>query len=124
MATLDSTQIRVLVDSVQDRGIDESCNGQHTREEGTPLLKTAQQWKLKSRNCYVKSKAAILVLCWNTLVTIFVGYILEYGSVLATVFDYNFIIDSQVNQLLTYAPGFFGALALLYLLYPLAGCLS
>ena len=122
MAILESTQIRALVDSVQDRDRDELCNVQHAREERTPLLKTTQRRKLKPRICCVKSKAALLVLCWNTLVTIFVGYFLEYGSVLATVFDYNYVIDSHANQLLTYAPAFFGTLALLYLFYPLAGC--
>ena len=93
-----------------------------SEKKRTQLLKTTQRRKLKPRICCVKSKAAILVLCWNTLVTIFVGYFLEYGSVLATVFDYNYVIDSHANQLLTYVPAFFGTLTLLYLFYPLAGC--
>ena len=123
MATLESTQIRVLVDSVQDK--DEPLNQQQqVRGEETPLLGTTHRrygMGLKSRRCCVKSKAALLVLCWNALVTILVGYVFEYGSMLATVADY---IMPHANELQTLAPAYFGFLALLYLFYPLAGCLA
>ena len=122
MATLEGTQIRVLVDSVQDR--DEPLNEQQVRGEQTPLLGTTQKryrMRIKSRRCCVKSKAALLVLCWNVLVIVLVGYILEYGSILATATDY-FLLHN--NELETYAPAFFGSLALLFLFYPLAGCLA
>ena len=38
MATLESTQIRVLVDNVRDRGRDEPCMERNVRGERTPLL--------------------------------------------------------------------------------------
>ena len=61
--------------------------------------------RLKSRRCCVKSKAALLVLCSsrNLLVIVLVGYILEYGSILATVTDY-FLLHN--NELQTLAPAF------------------
>ena len=124
MVTLESTQIRVLVDSVQDRDRDEPHNEQHIGEERTPLLgttRTRMGMGLKPRNCCVKSKAALLVMFWNTLVTITIGYVLEYGSVLATVLNYFYTPNDQLQ---TYAPAFFGFCALLYLFYPLAGCLA
>ena len=122
--TLESTQIRVLVDSIRDRDREELCKEQHIRGERTPVLGIGQWRRLQPRGCCVKSKAALLVLSWNTLVTVFVGYILEYGSVLATVDDYMFVNNKRANQLQVYAPAYFGALALLYLFYPLAGCLA
>ena len=63
MATLESTQIQVLVDSIQDR--DEPCNEQ-VRGEQTPLLGTTQRrygMGLKLRRCCVESKAALLSYC-------------------------------------------------------------
>ena len=115
MATLESTQIRVLVDSIRDRDREELCKEQHIRGERTPVLGIGQWRRLPPRGCCVKSKAALLVLSWNTLVTVFVGFILEYGSVLATVDDYMFVNNKRANQLQVYAPAYFGALALLYL---------
>ena len=118
MATLTSTQTQVLVGSVEDRDRDEPRSKQYVREEWTPLLRTTQRrMGLKVINCCVKSKAALLVLCWNVLVTTSAGYILEYGSVLA-----NF--PPYAKELQVYAPMFFGFLALLYLFYPLAGRLA
>ena len=76
--------------------------------------------RLKLRCCCVKSKAALLVMCWNSLVTILAGYALEYGSMIATVADYM----PHANRLQTLAPAFFGFLALLHLFYPVAGCLA
>ena len=112
------------MDSVQDR--DQLHNEQQVKGEQTPLLGTTQKryrMRLKSSRCCVKSKAALLVLCWsrNLLVIVRVGYILEYGSILATVTDY-FLLHN--NEFQTMAPAFFGSLALLYLFYPLAGCLA
>ena len=110
MATLERAQIRVLVDSVQDR--DEPRNEQQVRGEQTPLLGTTQRrygMRLKSRRCCVKSKAALLVLCWNALVTIFVGYPLEYGSMIVTATVYVKYI-SKANALHTYAPIYYGSL--------------
>ena len=106
MAILEGTQIRVLVDSVQDR--DEPHNEQQVKGEQTPLIGTTQKrygMRLKSRHCCVKSKAALLVLCWKLLVIVLVGYILEYGSILAIlhVTD-NFLL--QNNELQTLAPAF------------------
>ena len=76
---------------------------------------------LKSRRCCVKSnlKAALFVLCWNLLVIVLYSWI--YGSILATVTDY-FLLHN--NELQTLAPAFLGFLTLLYLFYPLAGCLA
>ena len=117
MATLENTQIRVLVDSVRDTDSEreESHNERHIRGERTPLLRTTQRRKLKLRGCCVKSKAAMFVLIWNALVTVMIGYAIQFGLVLATATEY---------ELQTFAPAYFGFLALLYLFYPLAGCLA
>ena len=123
MATLESTQIRVLVDSIRDRKFnrDEPHNEQDVREEQTPLLGAAQRGiGLQARSSCVKSKAALLVLCWNALITILVGYFLEYITVLATAADFV----PYASKAQTYAPVGFGFLALLYFFYPLAGCLA
>ena len=120
MVTVESTKIRVLVDSVQDR--DEAHNEQDGREEHTPLLRiTRRSVELKVKTGCVKSKAALLVLCWNTLITIVVGYVLEYGSVLATAADFE---PLYVDKFQTYAPIIFGFFAFLYLFYHVAGCLA
>ena len=120
MAIMESTEIRVLVDSIRDRDRDDPHKERHIRGG-------IGQWRrLQTRGCCVKSKAALLVLTWNTLVTVLMGYILEYGSVLATVHNHLIIIinNSQPNQLQVYAPAYFGFLALVYLFYPLAGCMT
>ena len=114
MATLESSQIQVLVDSVKDRDEPRYDQQLQVRGELTPLLGTTQRWygmRLKSRRCCVKSKAALLVLCWNALINLLVGYILEYGSMAATVSDK--IIIPYPDEFRTYALVFFGFLALL-----------
>ena len=94
---------------------------QHIRGERTPLLGIGQWRRIQPRGCScVKSKAALLVLIWNILVTVLMGYILEYGSVFATVYHHLLIINnSQDNQLQVYAPAYFGFLALVYCLFTL-----
>ena len=126
MATLESTQIRVLVDSVRDRDREreETHNKRQIRREQTPLLGTTQGRKLKLSGCCVKSKAAMLILIWNALVTVMIGYVLECGSVFATVVEYPIFETRYASELQTFAPAYFGSLALLYLFYPLAGCLA
>ena len=121
MATLKSTRIRVLVDSVQDRDGDEPHNEQDVREEQALLGATRRQTVPEARHSCMKSKSAILVLFWNTLISIIVGYILEYGLVLATTADFFPYYEYKVE---IYAPGIFGFFAFLYLFYPLAGCLA
>ena len=56
MATLESTQIRVLVDSVQDRDGDEPHNEQDIREEQTLLGTTQRRTVLEARRSCMKSK--------------------------------------------------------------------
>lgn len=121
MATLESTQIRVLVDSVQDRDGDEPHNEQDVREEQTLLgiTQTLRRTVPEARCSCMKSKSVILVLFWNTLISIIVGYILEYGLVLATAADFVPYYEYRVE---IYAPGIFGFFAFLYIFYPLAGC--
>ena len=122
MMTMERSQIRVLVDSAKDT--DEFHNEQLLGGEQTTLLRTTHRSyriKVKSRSWCVKSKAALLVLCWNAFVTMSVGYVLESGSVLATAVGYSKV---HTNELQTFAPAFFGILALLYLFYPLAGYLA
>ena len=84
-----------------------SNKSKENRHHFAPLLGTTQngyRMRLKSRHCCVKSKAALLVLCWNLLQVIgLVGYILEYGSSLATVTDYFFLHNNELQAL---APAF------------------
>ena len=77
------------MDSIRDRNRDEPHNEQDVREEQTLLLGAAQRGiGLQARSSCVKSKAALLVLCWNAFITILVGYFLEYITVLATAADF------------------------------------
>jgi hypothetical protein len=99
---------------------DKSARGQHTRQrdehhnERAYLIGITERritCILEARRCCLKSKSAIiLVLCWNTLITILIGYVLDYGLVYAT----------AANKVqIYYAPGNFSFFAFLYLFYPL-----
>ena len=124
MATLESTQIRVLVDSVQDTDEPHTCNedGEQTLLLGTIHRRYGFKSKF-SRSCCIKSKAALSILFWNALISILVGFYLEFGSIFAT--DKNLLYLPYYTQgLQIYAPFWFGFLAILYLFYPLAGCLA
>ena len=121
MASLESPQIQVLVDSVRDR--DER---QQVRGERTPLLGTNKRRHgvgLCLKRCCITSKSALLILCWKMLITLTYGYVYEFGSVLATDIP-SLRSDRHHGQLQTYATSFFGLIAIVYLFYPLAGCLA
>ena len=121
MASLASPQIQVLVDSLRD-----TCrHEQQTQGEQRPLLGTDNRWHHRTqylKRCCIKSKSALLILCWETLVTLTFGYGVEFASVFAT--D---LADRQHTK--QYVMPFsymslFSILAILYLFYPLAGCLA
>ena len=113
MAVSDNPQIQVLVDTVE--GIP---YGKKPTEQ-TPFLRTNQRrlkFKCKKR-CCIQSKAALLILCWNLLLTLFITAFL----------DPNFFIslgDYEPDLTVILAPIIFSSLAFLYLFYPLAGCLA
>ena len=86
MASLESPQIRVLVDSMQDR--DER---QGTRREQRPLLATTNRRhgaRLHFTRCCIKSKSALLILCWQLFFTLTYGYVVEFGLDVATGIPY------------------------------------
>ena len=131
MAKVESPQIQVLVDSVRDRGECHPCNVQQATEQ-TPLLRTSHRRnafgssksKLRSA-CCVRSRAALAIICWNGLVSLYIGYMFEFAAILATDISHMiWIYLPNTKELQTYAPAFFGFLAILYLFYPLAGCLA
>ena len=121
MASLESPQIQVLVDSVGDRE-----ERRQVRGEQRPLLGTNRRrcWvgSCLRRRC-IKSKSALLILCWKIFVTLTYGYVIEFGLVAATDIPYLWV-DKPEGQLQIYATTFFALLAILYLFYPLAGCLA
>ena len=123
MASLESPQIQVLVDSVQDREERQEVRGEQTPLMGTNKKKNRIGQGLK--RCCIKSKSALLILCWEILITLTYGYLIEFGSIAATGVphlrpDYK----HGHGQLQIYATSFFALLAILYLFYPLAGCLA
>ena len=125
MASLESPQIQVLVDSVGDRE-----ERRQVRGEQRPLLNTnnrrrGAEFCLK-RSC-IKSKSALLILCWEMFINLVYGYVVELGSFAGTGFIYQSMEHAIYNghsQFQTYATSFFALLAILYLFYPLAGCLA
>ena len=121
MASLVSPQIQVFVDSVRD-----TCrHEQQTQGEQRPLLGTDNRWHHRTqylKRCCIKSKSALLILCWETLFTLTFGYGVEFASIFAT----DFADRQHTKQYLmpfSYM-SLFSILAILYLFYPLAGCLA
>ena len=109
----------MLVDNVGDR------DEQQPERERTPLLATNNRryrTTLCVNRCCIRSKSALLILCWETLITLTFGFAYKFGSVFAT--DYPYLQINGHGQFQTYAPLFFGVLAISYLFYPLAGCLA
>ena len=87
-------------------------------QEQTPLLETPRRnFRSKSkRRCCIRSKAGLLILCWNLLLSIFLT-ISKYTS--------NVLIEIlPVDRIYTYVPSLFGIHALFYLFYPLVGYLA
>ena len=125
MASLECSHIQVLVDGVQDRG---GRQQDTDRGEEKPLLGTNKRTnmvRLGLKRCCLKSKSAILILCWQMFITLSYGYVIEFGSISATGVphprpDYR----HGHGQFQLYAAPFFVLLAILYLFYPLAGCLA
>ena len=119
MAQLGVPQIQVLEDSARDRGEVDTDN----ETEQTPLLGHAHQRSAVGsrsrprRSCCVKSKAAATILLWVSLVTLLLGYVQHI--ILVCLFRAKSVAHFQ-----EYVPLLYGSLALLYLFYPLAGCLA
>ena len=87
-------------------------------QEQTLLLETPRRnFRSKSkRRCCIRSKAGLLILCWNLLLSIFLT-ISKYTS--------NILIEIlPVDRIYTYIPALFGIHALFYLFYPLVGYLA
>ena len=125
MAEQGLPQIQVLEDSVRDRGEVTIDN----ETEQTPLLghihhnsAAGSRSKLLRRTCCVKSKAATAILCWNLLVAFVIGYVLQLLSL--NIFDRHIPLLIAGVNMREYVPLVFGSFALLYLFYPLAGCLA
>ena len=127
MASLDAPQIRVLEDSVRDRGEVDTDN----ETEQTPLLGHAHQRpaigsrSTSRRSCCVKSKAAVAILCWNFLIAFVIGYPMQFIllSTYGPGFNNNDSIIPGLN-LQEYVSILYCLFALVYLFYPLAGCLA
>ena len=125
MAQLGVPQIQVLEDSARDRGEVDTDN----ETEQTPLLGHAHQRSAVGsrsrprRSCCVKSKAAVAILCWNLLI----AFVIEYPMQFIFLSTYGFYYDDSPIpglNLQEYVPILYGLFALVYLFYPLAGCLA
>ena len=116
----------MLEDSVRDRDdVNTHCQSDEVIMEETPLLgHTHQRSSAGSRprrTWCVKSKAAVAILCWNFLIAIVIGYPMQ----IIVLSLYNYInYHSSVMSLQEYVPLLYGLFALVYLFYPLAGCLA
>ena len=121
MASLDAPQIQVLANSVRDRNELDTDN----ETQQTPLLGQVHQRSAvgsRFRSCCVKSKAAVAIIFANILTKAVIQYVLQFVSA-NTLFVSNELtyLGTQPQE---YVPLFYGSLALLYLFYPLAGCLA
>lgn len=129
MAHLGSGHVAMLLDSAGDQADDQAAT------ERASLLRTSKNGglylgntrsrrnRIKSRYC-LKSKGALIILCWNMLVVFMLGPWLNIDT-------YSLIADLTSNtsapdtlSLPITVPSFYGFQAVLYLLYPLAGCLA
>ena len=106
MASLESPQIQVLVDSVQDRE-----ERQQARGEQKPLLgtnNTRYGASLCSIRCCIKSKSDIFILCWEIFITLTYGYVVEFALAAATSIPYLQVdYKHEGGQLQIYATSFF-----------------
>ena len=125
MARIETPQIEVLVDSAG-----EAAGSQILAEEQVSLLRTNKRKKhpgsrhsnTSKLRCCLKSKAVLVILCWNTLLTLMFMPWMEIST-------YSLIISTVKNISISNAlpiavPSFYSFQAVLYLLYPLAGCLA
>jgi peptide/histidine transporter 3/4 len=101
---------------------------QQDRGEQRPLLGTTSKRgryvaRLFLKKCCIRSKSALLILFWQLFITFTYGYVLEFGLVAATSIPYLWNYQ-QVDQFQVYATTLFALLAIVYLFYPLAGCLA
>ena len=123
MASLDAPQIRVLEDSVRDRGEVDTDN----ETEQTLLLGHAHQRPaigLRSRprrSCCVKSKAAVAILCWNFLIAFVIEYAMQF--IFQAYYTGGDLLILGLN-LREYVIILYCLFTLVYLFYPLAGCLA
>ena len=122
MASLESPHIQVLVNNVGDRE-----ERQQVRGEQRPLLVTRNRGTYGAtffmRRCCIVSKSALFVLFWQLFITLTYGYVLEFGLVAATSIPYLWNYQ-HAGQFQVYATTIFALLAIVYLFYPLAGCLA
>ena len=133
MAKLESPQIEILEDSAGEANIDES---QVLAGEQISLLRpnkrkryycTCISGSRLSCNriklaCCLKSKGILVILCWNTLLTLMLmPWLLTdtYSLIVATLQK-----SSVQNASLIAVPSFYVFQAILYLFYPLAGYLA
>ena len=121
MASIESPQIQALVDSVGDRKERRQVRGEQRPLLGTNKRRNAARVCLK--RCCIKSKSALLILCWQTFITLTYGYVVEFALAAATDIPYLWNYKHE-GQLQIYATTFFALLVILYLFYPLAGCLA
>ena len=125
MASLESPQIQVLVDSVGDREERRQVRGEQRLLLNTNNRRHQAEFCLKI-SC-IKSKSALLILCGEMFINLVYGHAVALGSFAATGFLHQSVEHAIYNghsQLQIYATSFFALLAILYLFYPLAGCLA
>ena len=83
--------------------------------------------RFKSRRCCLKSsKAALLILVWNLIVSCGISGFLDpnlYINIILLIHDSILLVDNTQNPEF-YLVWFYGFSAFLYLFYPLAGCLA
>jgi peptide/histidine transporter 3/4 len=135
MAKLERPQIEMLVDSARDNN-----DSQILIREQTLLLRSNERKRyycrmscveprpgnngrrVKMAACCLKSKGIIIILCWNTLLTLLtIPWLLPdtYSLIIATLRH-----TSLQEASLIAVPSFYIFEAILYLFYPLAGYLA
>ena len=123
--------------SIQRRNVEQNIVHHSSRalrdEENSLLLRNTRRYgcyekvksRFKSRRCCLKSsKAALLILVWNLIVSCGISSFLNpnlYNSIII----YYSIFGSEVKHSVEFnLVWFYGFSAFLYLFYPLAGCLA
>ena len=112
---------------------DSNCHHykERKRQEKSSLLETTgdrQKFKCSTR-CCIKSKAALLILYWNVSISILVTNYFDPSTYIYPTLSFDPTINIsklkiQPDTRKTITPTAFSLLAVLYLFFPLAGCLA
>ena len=115
------------VENPQEQEIKDVSTIEATSGENTPLIRNKRQrvsskvwpkFHCRRQQCCLKSKAAILILFWNFILVV------GFESFLDPNFFGYMVGELNTSSTILLSGSVYAALAFIYLLYPLAGCLA